>query len=132
MPEGSRVTLHLVRLPTTLNQCGRLQWNIEELNTNTTFLDLQICIQNNKIHTKTYQKDMKLYTYFPPLSAHPLSCFKGLIIGEILCYWIQNSDKTDFQNITTQFIHCLIDCGHKLEDIPPTITSAAPSIDNRA
>jgi hypothetical protein len=67
---------------------------------------------------------MNLYTHIPPLSAHPLSCFKGLITGELLCYWNQNSDKIDFQNITTQL--------HKLEDILPTITSAAAAIDNRA
>jgi hypothetical protein len=75
---------------------------------------------------------MNLYTHIPPLSAHPLSCFKGLITGELLCYWNQNSDKIDFQNITTQFIHCLLDHGHKLEDILPTITSAAAAIDNQA
>jgi len=117
---------------TTLNKCGKLQWNVEELNTNTTFLDLQIWIQNNKIHTKTYQKDMNLYTYIPPLSAHPSSCFKGLITGELLRYWNQNSNKTDFQKITTQFIQRLLDRGHKLEDILPIITSAAAAIDNRA
>ena len=75
---------------------------------------------------------MNLYTYIPPLSAHPLSCFKGLITGELLCYWVQNSDKTDFQNITTQFIPRLVNRGHQLEDILPTITSAAATIDNKA
>jgi len=75
---------------------------------------------------------MNLYTYIPPLSAHPLSCFKGLITGELLRYWVQNSDKMDFQNITTQFIRCLVNRGHQLEDILPTITSAAASLDYKA
>ncbi len=75
---------------------------------------------------------MYLYTYILPLSAHPTSCFKGLITGELLRYWAQNSDKTDFLNITTLFIKCLINHGHQLTDIAPILASAAASIDNRA
>ena len=75
---------------------------------------------------------MNLYTYIPPLSAHPISCFKGLITGELLRYWVQNSDETNFQNITTQFIQCLVNRGHQLKDIIPILTSVAASIDNRA
>ena len=116
----------------SLNQFGRLQWNVKGLNKSTNFLDLQISIRNDKIHTKTYQKDMNLYTYIPPLSAHPISCFKGLITGELLRYWVQNSDETNFQNITTQFIQCLVNRGHQLKDIIPILTSVAASIDNRA
>jgi hypothetical protein len=41
---------------TTLNQYGKLQWNVEELSTSTTFLDLHISIKNNKIHTKNLPK----------------------------------------------------------------------------
>ena len=69
---------------TTLNQFGNLKWNVEELNTTCSFLDLQITITNNRITTKTFQKPMNLYLYIPPLSAPPTSCFKGLVIGEII------------------------------------------------
>jgi hypothetical protein len=57
---------------------------------------------------------MNLYTYIPPLSAHPISYFKGLIIGELLCYWLQNSDKQDFINITSLFIQRLVNRGQQL------------------
>jgi hypothetical protein len=89
---------------TMLNQFGSSKWNIEELTTSTNFLDIQISIQDNRIHISTFQKTMNLYTYIPPLSAHPNSCFKGFITGEILRYWSQNSDKQDFISITSQFI----------------------------
>jgi hypothetical protein len=113
-----------------LNQFGTLKWNIEEKNTN--FLDLQISIKDNKIHTTTFQKDMNLYTYIPPLSAHSNSCFKGLISGEILRYWCQNSNKKDFINITSLFIQRLVNRGHQINDIVKTIMSAAASINNAA
>jgi len=115
-----------------LNQFGTLKRNIEELTKHTNFLDLQISIKDNKIHTKTFQKDMNLYTYIPPLSAHPNSCFKGLITGEILRYWCQNSNKKDFINITSLFIQRLVNQGHQINDIVKTLMSAAASIDNAA
>ena len=71
-----------------------------------------------------------MYLYIPPTSAHPSSCFKGLITGEILRYWLQNTQQEDFINITQQFIQRLLQHGHTLEDIIPTIRSAAASIDN--
>jgi hypothetical protein len=75
---------------------------------------------------------MKLYTYIPPLSAHPNSCFKGFITGEILCYWSQNSNKQDFISITPQLIQRLVNRGHQLYDNIKIIKSAATSINNTA
>jgi len=101
----------------SLNQFGTiqtLQWNTESLTTSTTFLDLHIQINNNRIITKTHQKGLNLYLYIPPISAHPASCFRGLITGEIICYWTQNSKEEDFIHITQQFIQHLIQHGHKL------------------
>jgi len=114
----------------TLNQFGRLRWNIKELTTSTTFLDLQINIMNGQLHTKTYQKALNLYLYIPPISAHPHSCFKGLITGELIRYWKQNSDQKDFINVTQLFIQRLVQRGYKFNDIIPTLRSAAATIDN--
>jgi hypothetical protein len=116
----------------TLNQFGSLKWNVEDLTTSTTFLDLHISIQRDTINTSTFQKPMNLYTYIPPLSAHPNSCFKGFITGEILRYWSQNSDKQDFVSITSQFIQRLVNRGHQLQEIIKYIKSAAISIDKTA
>jgi hypothetical protein len=67
----------------TLNNWGNLKWKVEKPSTKAVFLDLEIQIQNSTISTKTYQKEMNLYLCIPPLSAHPPSCFKGLIAGEL-------------------------------------------------
>jgi len=67
---------------------------------------------------------MNLYLYIPPKSAHPPSCFKDLIHGELQRYWNQNN-PTDFQNITTNFIQRLVERGHTIEDITPLLLQAA-------
>jgi hypothetical protein len=94
-------------------------------------LDLEINIQGNTITTKTYQKDMNLYLYIPPLSAHPPSCFKGLITGEVRRYWLQNNLE-DFQQLLSKFIERLIARGHTLQTITPLLQNAAATLDNKA
>jgi hypothetical protein len=81
----------------TLKNWGNLKWKVEEPTTKTIFLDLEIHIKGSTLTTKTYHKGMNLFLYIPLLSAHPPSCFKGLIAGELRRYWLQNSPK-DFQN----------------------------------
>ncbi len=112
-------------LKLSLNGFGDLKWNIENLSDKTTFLDLQLTIKNNNIQSSTYQKPMNLYTYIPSLSAHPKSCFKGLIKGELLRYWLQNSEEKDFISTTSLFIHRLLARGHRLNEIIPLLQTAA-------
>ncbi len=106
------------------NGWGKLQWVIEEPSSHTVFLDLDINLKNSKIFTKTFQKGMNLYLYKPPTSAHPPSCLKGLITGEMRQYWLQNNNN-DFQNILSKFIERLIDRGHKLVDLNPISQQAS-------
>jgi len=112
-----------------LNGWGTLRWSIEEPSLSTHFLDLNINIIWSSITTSTYQKPLNLYLYIPPLSAHPPSCFKGLIYGEIRRYWTQNN-PSDFTNIVTNFISRLTKRGHKLESLIPIISEAAASLNN--
>jgi len=112
----------------SLNNWGNLKWKIEEPTTKTIFLDLEIQIEGSTLSTKTYQKDMNLYLYIPPLSAHPPSCFKGLIAGELRRYWLQNNHK-DFKSLLRKFIDRLLDRGHTLDNIIPIFTQAATSLD---
>ena len=72
---------------------------------------------------------MNLYLYIPPVSAHPPSCFKGLIAGELRRYFIQNN-KEGFEAMLTKFIGRLLDRGHSLENILPLLLQAATNLDN--
>jgi len=72
---------------------------------------------------------MNLYLYIPPSSAHPPSCFKGHITGELKRYWLQN-DPMNFQKMLIKFIDRLIKRGHKIEDLTPLLMQAAANLDN--
>jgi hypothetical protein len=109
-----------------LNNWGTLEWVIEEPFLKTTFLDLNISIEKGAIITST----MNLYLYIPPSSAHPPSCLKGLIAGELRHYFIQNN-REGFEGMLTKFIHRLLDRGHSLDNILPILLQAATNLDNR-
>jgi hypothetical protein len=112
-----------------LNGWGTLQWTIEKPSSSTTFLDLQISIINQRIHFSTFQKPLNLYLYLPPLSAHPTSCLKGLLKGELYRYWTQN-DPIHFKLLVTKFIERLHARGHSLTNLTPLLTQAAASLVN--
>jgi hypothetical protein len=80
-----------------------------------------------KIHTKTYQKVMNLYLYILANPAHPPSCLKGLISGEMRRYWLQNNTK-DFEAILSKFIQCLTKRGNQLENLIPLFNQAATKL----
>jgi hypothetical protein len=113
-----------------LDQFGTLRWNVENPSITTTFLDLDLTINHQKIYTKIFQKPLNLYLYIPPHSAHPQSFFKGFIAGEILCYWRQNTDTEDYIQITSLFIQRLLQRGHSLSNRLPLIQTATQHIDN--
>jgi hypothetical protein len=113
-----------------LDEFGDLQWNNEDFSNTMTFLDLELSKKNHKIHSKTYRKPLNLYLYIPPHFAHPKSCFKGFIAGELLRYWRQNTNEDDYLQITSLFIQRLLQRGHSLDDILPLIQSVTSYIDN--
>jgi hypothetical protein len=114
-----------------LNSWGNLKWKIEEPSSQTVFLDLTINLHNGKITTSTFQKQMNLYLYIPPLSAHPPSCLKGLIAGEMRRYWLQNSPK-GYKSILLKFIERLLDRGHTLPSLTPILTQVAQTLDKNS
>jgi len=128
LPPKENATATWNRFKETLNSWGKLEWVIEEPSWQTNFLDLHLEIHGPSIDISTYQKPMNLYLYIPPLSAHPPSCFKGLITGELKRYWLQN-DTSNFQNILVKFIERLHARGHSIENLMPLLYEAAAITD---
>jgi len=118
------------RFQDTLNNWGNLQWKCQAPSKKTVFLDLELELCHSSVKTRTFQKEMNLYLYIPPLSAHPPSCLKGLITGELRRYWLQNS-HADFQEILSKFITRLTERGHTIESLKPIFIQAAQLIDKR-
>ena len=98
-----------------LNTCSSLSWETEELGKQSPFLDLNIWINKNtqKIQYSTCQKDMNLFLYIPPHSAHPQNTIKSLIYGLLKTYQRQNPDPNDFQNMSILLFKRLQARGHQ-------------------
>jgi len=113
------------------NNWGTLKRVTKAPSTRVQFLDLDIKLENSAISIETYQKSMNLSLFILPLSAHPPSCFKGLICGELRWYWVQNTPEK-FQELLPSFIQWLLDWGHTLQTLTPLLTQAAMIEDQKA
>jgi hypothetical protein len=112
----------------TLNNWCKLEWTVKTPSKKTHFLDLNITIEKSSIVFSTYQKPLNLYLYIPPSSAHPTSCLKGLIKGELQRYWLQNQ-RQNFEDLVTKFIERLHARGHSLESLSQIFLQTAESLD---
>ena len=65
----------------SMNYFHGLEWEISERTTSLDYMDLQISIVNNKIITDLYEKDLNLYLYILPHSAHPPGVLTVLVLG---------------------------------------------------
>jgi len=129
-PNGNNPEQEWESFKDQLNKWGTLRWKIEEPSNHTTFLDLNIKIKDSFIAFSTFQKPLNLYLYLPPLSAHPFSCLKGLINGEMKRYWLQNDTK-GFETLIAKFIKRLHERGHSIEQLSPLFQQAANMLEVR-
>ena len=113
-------------------QHGQLEWEFEKLSTSVNFLDLTLTIHNGRIITRTYQKDMNLYLYLPPASAHPRGCIKGTIYGLINRYYAQNTHRQDYIELIVKLYQRLLARGWTKEYIAPLIIEASEKIEQRS
>jgi hypothetical protein len=100
LPPRTNKSVTWNNLTTLLNSWGNLEWEANTPSTTTHFLDLNVTLKHSTIITSTYQLPLNLYLFIPPRSAHPSSCLKGLIKGELNRYWLQNQ-LADFQDLVT-------------------------------
>jgi hypothetical protein len=117
-----------------IDNFGVLTWDIHEqqLSTSVNFLDLTLSIEGSKIVSRTYQKEMNLYLYLPPASAHPPSCIKGTIYGLIRRYYAQNTYRHDYVYFVSLLYKRLISRGWDRIFIRSTILEACNKIENKS
>ena len=133
------------KLQEDMNNFGKLRWEFEPLSHSTTFLDLNIKLENTySIHASntdytenraisfsTYQKVHNLYLYLPPHSAHPPGTTRSLIHGLMRKYWLQNTKTTDFHTMTKLLFNRLLARGHSADSLYSLFLQAATSIDKK-
>jgi hypothetical protein len=109
-------------------------WNTEISNTMVIFADLQIIkITNSQttfLYTKTYQKDLNLYQYIKPTSAHTNNTLEGLIIGNLQTYKWQNTYTNDFNKIVNLFYNRLKARGYSDTILDPIFSGSLKKLLN--
>jgi hypothetical protein len=122
-------------LQQTMNSFGedghRLEWTSEPPSMQVDFLDLTILIGNDRrICTKTFQKEMNLFLYIPPISSHSPSVLNGLIFGQLRRFWLQNTLTSDFIRCAHAFYNHLLARGHDSVNIQRLFLLAAARLDH--
>ena len=114
------------------NNFGILTWDFDDnLSASVNFLDLTITINSEyRIQTKTYQKEMNLYQYIPPTSAHPPKMMKGIVYGLIRQYKLQNTLPSDYINQSKLLFQRLVARGWDKRLIKSYILDADAKLSN--
>jgi hypothetical protein len=109
-----------------LNNWGSLNWTTDGLTDSIIFMDLTIRIDPtcNRLTFQTYQKDMNLYLYIPPNSAHPEGMLRGLVFGRLRSYWIQNTEKKNFVKMAKLLSERLVARGYSKQILTPLFIEA--------
>jgi hypothetical protein len=107
-------------LKVAMQAYGSLEWEFTERRKSADFLDLTISIKKNgTIRTKLFEKELNLYLYIPPHSAHPPGVLRGLITGMLKRIYRLTTDKADKHSSVIDLFHRLLVRGHQASDILP-------------
>jgi hypothetical protein len=87
-------------------------------------MDMIISIENNRIVTRVYEKDLNLYLYLPPNSAHSKGVGTGLVFGRVLHYYRLSTYKTDTDAKIKEFHQRLLASGHTNDKLLPLFKRA--------
>ena len=92
-----------------MNDYHGLQWEFSERINSVNYMDLTITLTNGTIETNMYEKQLNLYPYIPPLSAHPPGVITGLVLGNsyrIITLVTKAVDrKGHFHNFYNRLLH---------------------------
>jgi hypothetical protein len=117
----------------SLEGFGQLKWTCSKLTASVVFLDLTLMInQHGTIETTTYIKPKNLHLYIPALAAPPLGCLKGTLFGNLIRYWNQNSNISNYRSLVQAFSKHLRARGHNITEIETTMLEAAAHIENKS
>jgi hypothetical protein len=75
---------NLLAFKEAMNSYGKLTWEFTPLAKTVPFLDLTLVITETGIQTRLFKKELNLYLYIPPHSAHSPGVLCGLVIGMTL------------------------------------------------
>lgn len=107
-----------------LNQCPGLTWIVSPLTNQVDFLDLTITLKDGRFTTTLYEKDLNLYLYIPPKSAHPPGLLPGVVFGTLFRIQTLCSDEQDRSKRSKEFFKRLVARGYQPHKIQPLFDKA--------
>ena len=109
----------------SINSYHGLEWVTSDRTKRINYLDITITITNDhKISTTLFEKELSLYLYIPPHSAHPPGVITGLILGMCHRFYTLCSDAEEIVRLQRIFYKRLIARGHNKETLVPLFQRA--------
>jgi len=112
-------TTELVNELDSLHPAIKLTWT--PLAKHCSFLDLNVFIKNNKLHTNVFQKQLNTYAYLPYHSYHTKAQKRGFIKGEAVRYARICTSEIDFKLMVKLFTLRLQRRGYPLSFIQKSL-----------
>jgi len=78
-----------------LNNWNGLQWIVSTQSNDAVFLDLNLSIRDDRIHSSLFEKANNLHLFLPARSAHPPGVLYGIIAGSVHRSFSLCSDRSD-------------------------------------
>jgi hypothetical protein len=103
----------------SLHPSIKLTWS--ETAKHCSFLDVNVFIKNNKLHTNVYQKQLNTYAYLPYHSYHTKAQKRGFIKGEAIRYARICTSEVDFKLMVKLFTLRLQRRGYPLSFIQKSL-----------
>ena len=107
-----------------MDSYGKLEWVFSERSEQTHFLDLNLRLTPEGIRTTLYEKEMNIYLYLPPHSAHPPGILRGLIVGMTRRIFRLTSTFSDQETAVKTFFGRLVARGYPASRIRPIFYDA--------
>lgn len=108
-----------------MNKFNGLPWEFTKRTSKVDFMDMTISINGNKLSTDLFEKEMALYLFIPPHSAHTPSSIIGLVTGQMLRIFSLCSEEQSIQVHVYNFFHRLLARGYEREYLLPIFHGAA-------
>ena len=112
-----------------INDYYGLEWTFTPRAKSVNFMDMVIKIENNRVVTDLYEKEMALYLYIPPKSAHPPGILPSLVIGQVIRIFSLCTYSEDVQRHIKNLHDRLIRRGYTHYELMPLFEKAVEKAD---
>lgn len=108
-----------------VNNFHGLEWEFTKLSKkDVIFMDMSLSIIDGRVESTLYEKPLALYLYIPPHSAHPPGVLAGLVMGNVLRFFLLCTVKSDIQVKLDEFYARLLNRGHQPSTLLPLFDKA--------